>query len=249
MSNIHLILQGKGGVGKSYVSAILAQYLQSKGHTISCFDTDPVNKTFAQFNALKVKKVDLLDKDSHEIDKSRFDKLIIDLLANEDSDAVIDNGASSFIPLSTYLLESDILGMLREAGKQVFIHTLIVGGQGIRDSLNGFKTLVESFGEKAEFVVWLNHFFGKIILNDKTFEEMKVYKNHQEYVSAIMTMTKKTPETFGVDIENMLKARLTFEEVIKSPEFHIISKQRIKMTERELWEQLDAVFPEALMTK
>jgi adenylylsulfate kinase-like enzyme len=33
MSTVHLILQGKGGVGKSVVATLLAQYLRDKGHS------------------------------------------------------------------------------------------------------------------------------------------------------------------------------------------------------------------------
>jgi CO dehydrogenase nickel-insertion accessory protein CooC1 len=38
MSTVHLILQGKGGVGKSFIAALLAQYLQEKGVPVRCFD-------------------------------------------------------------------------------------------------------------------------------------------------------------------------------------------------------------------
>jgi Mrp family chromosome partitioning ATPase len=37
---IHLTLQGKGGVGKSLVSSILAQYFRHRGADIHCLDTD-----------------------------------------------------------------------------------------------------------------------------------------------------------------------------------------------------------------
>jgi hypothetical protein len=47
-NQVHLVLQGKGGVGKSMISAILGQYFHHKTTTPHCFDTDPVNATFAQ---------------------------------------------------------------------------------------------------------------------------------------------------------------------------------------------------------
>ena len=49
---IHLTLQGKGGVGKSLIASILAQYLKEKGREVRCIDTDPVNRMFAQYGAL-----------------------------------------------------------------------------------------------------------------------------------------------------------------------------------------------------
>ena len=46
---IHLTLQGKGGVGKSLVASILAQYFRHRGTEIHCLDTDPVNQTFSRY--------------------------------------------------------------------------------------------------------------------------------------------------------------------------------------------------------
>jgi len=45
MATIHFILQGKGGVGKSLIAALLAQYLHGRGLEVYCFDTDPINAT------------------------------------------------------------------------------------------------------------------------------------------------------------------------------------------------------------
>lgn len=41
MAKVHLTLQGKGGVGKSMMAAILAQYKKNKGSNVLCIDTDP----------------------------------------------------------------------------------------------------------------------------------------------------------------------------------------------------------------
>ena len=46
-ATVHFVLQGKGGVGKSFVASILGQYFQVRGRDVRCFDTDPVNQTFA----------------------------------------------------------------------------------------------------------------------------------------------------------------------------------------------------------
>ncbi len=47
-NSIHLSLQGKGGVGKSLVASILAQYFLHTGRDLCCIDTDPVNQTLSQ---------------------------------------------------------------------------------------------------------------------------------------------------------------------------------------------------------
>jgi cellulose biosynthesis protein BcsQ len=53
MSTVHFVLQGKGGVGKSYAAVLFAQYLRERGLTVSCFDGDPLNQTFGGFNCFR----------------------------------------------------------------------------------------------------------------------------------------------------------------------------------------------------
>ena len=56
----HLVLQGKSGVGKSFVSAILAQYFRTKSAPVHCLDTDPINVTFAQYRRLDAEHLKVL---------------------------------------------------------------------------------------------------------------------------------------------------------------------------------------------
>ncbi|MFA7431894.1 MAG: hypothetical protein WCZ23_17190 [Rhodospirillaceae bacterium] len=57
MALINLTLQGKGGVGKSFVASLLAQYYQSRGGDLACYDTDPVNQSFGGYTAFGVERV------------------------------------------------------------------------------------------------------------------------------------------------------------------------------------------------
>ena len=74
MAKIHMILQGKGGVGKSLISAILAQHKAHKNQTPLCIDTDPVNATFHGFRSLNVRRLEIMDGD--EINSRNFDQLV-----------------------------------------------------------------------------------------------------------------------------------------------------------------------------
>ena len=56
MSTVHLILQGKGGVGKSVIATLLAQYLRDKGLTVTCFDADPVNSSQAAGHSMSASR-------------------------------------------------------------------------------------------------------------------------------------------------------------------------------------------------
>jgi uncharacterized protein (UPF0261 family) len=50
------------------------------------------------------------------------------------------------------------------------MHSVITGGQGMEDTLNGLSTLVNNFD--VSLVVWLNSYFGEIAATGKQrFEE------------------------------------------------------------------------------
>jgi hypothetical protein len=74
MANIHMVLQGKGGVGKSFIAAVLAQYMNAMGKKPLCIDTDPVNAIFHGYKALNVQRLEIMEGD--EINPRHFDALV-----------------------------------------------------------------------------------------------------------------------------------------------------------------------------
>lgn len=240
MARIHLALQGKGGVGKSLISSMLAQHFTEAGRQLRCVDTDPVNATFSQYQALGVTHISILD--GNRVNERHFDQLMELLLTDTTTEEwVIDNGASSFIPLSSYLVENQGIEMLQEAGHEVVIHTVITGGQGLRDTLTGFKSLATQLPGEAGIVVWLNEYFGPIQADGRSFEQMKVYTENKSRVRGIVTLRQQNRDTFGRDVEDMLNARQTVEEAIGSTKVALMAKQRLQTFRRGLWQQLAVV--------
>ena len=236
---VHFILQGKGGVGKSFVAALLAQHYRSEGHGgVVCVDTDPVNATFSGYEAFKTRRVELLD--NGVIDSGRFDGLMMSIVS-EDVDFIVDNGASCFIPLTKYLFESNALAVIGSTGREVVFHSVLTGGYGLRDTVAGFDWLADNMPVETQIVVWLNEFFGSIEVDGKGFEEMKVYQRHRDRIAALLRLPKQNEQTFGRDLKAMLDQRLTFAEARASDRFNIFSKQRIAMMERQFLEQLKLV--------
>lgn len=239
MARAHFALQGKGGVGKSLVSALIAQHRHEYRLPLICVDTDPVNATFAGYSAFPVKRMELL-KES-KIDEREFDHLIEMITENREAEIVVDNGASSFIPLSSYLIENEAIEMLHQMGHSVVIHTVITGGQALMDTLSGFDSLASQFPESAEMVVWLNHYFGPIEREGKSFEQMKVYQDHQGRVKGVVSIYGNNRATFGADMQQMLENRWTFQQALESSQFKLMSKHRLKMVKKALFEQMDQV--------
>jgi len=232
---VHFTLQGKGGVGKSLISSYIAQYLRQQGKPVVVVDTDPVNATLAGYKAFNAIHLELMKGGS--LIERNFDTLIEKIIA-EDTNFVIDNGAASFIPLSAYLVENDAINVIGNHGKQVVIHTVITGGQALRDTLAGFAALVENLPEQARIIVWLNEFFGDIEAEDKTFEEMRVYQNNIERVGGLVRIIQQTGSTFGKDVQLMLDKKLTFDEIAASPDFGLMAKSRLAQVKKAIFDQL-----------
>ncbi|MFD2273510.1 hypothetical protein ACFS07_27275 [Undibacterium arcticum] len=151
------ILQGKGGIGKTLVSTILAQWIRPKdGATLRCYDTDQENATFSRYKALGVKHVQVMT-DARTIDPKRFDALMIDILET-DGNCVIDNGANTFSPLLAYLIENDAFSLLQDSERRVYIHSIVGGGDTLHDTASGFVSTAKS--AKAPMVLWENQHFG-----------------------------------------------------------------------------------------
>ena len=242
-SSVHFILQGKGGVGKSLISSFLAQYFTiDQSNNVFCFDTDPVNQTLASYKALKVENIKIMD--GSKINERNFDKLM-EKLITEEGTFIVDNGASSFVPLSNYIVENNAIEAIQESGKDVYIHCVITGGQALLETLKGFKALVDQTGTR-NIVVWLNEFFGPIQEDQddnkgKTFEEMKVYTNNSDKIRGIVKIHARNPDTFGKDMQEMLSRKMIFKEVIENSNFSIMSKQRMKTVQRSLNDQIEMI--------
>jgi hypothetical protein len=68
---------------------------------------------------------------------------------------------------------------------------------------------------------------------------MQVYRDYQERVLASVGLPQLSPDTFGENVRRMRERKLTFEEAVISPEFHLVAKQRLSMVRRGIFEQLE----------
>ncbi|PSJ79211.1 conjugal transfer protein TraL, partial [Neisseria iguanae] len=225
MKEVHFIAQGKGGVGKSTISAFLADYLKTHSEMpVWCFDTDPVNPTFSRYQSLQPEIIKILTE-ANNID-SRFFDCLIEQLVEKDGVGVIDNGAATFVPLMSYLAENEVPAFLAENGVRMVIHIPLSGGQALNDCLTGLSQTLNAL--QADVVVWLNDFQGSIEQDSKGFAEFKVYQQNKDRISGIVHIVNRNPDTFGADIKKMTSANLTLSEAQSSELFGLMPRQRLR---------------------
>lgn len=235
--HVDFILQGKGGVGKSLIASLLAQYYASQNLNPICVDTDPVNATFSGYKTFNVETLNIMEGD--DINQRAFDWLIEKIMGESESTTmVVDNGASTFVPLCSYLMQNDVVNLLHEAGHTVRFNTVITGGQALSDTTEGFESLCKNIAG-VPIIVWINEYFGMPVHNGKTFVESNVYKKYQDRIHALVTIPAVKPETFGHDMQKMLKSHLTFAEAEIDPTYGIMERQRLRMIWRKLEMQME----------
>src|SRR5688572_20719338 len=148
LKRLDLILNGKGGVGKSFFAVNLVQYL--KDHSIEhvAIDTDNENSTLKRFHP-----------DTLFVDLSKptaIDVLFSELAAQ--SLVIVDCRAASTDIFSDYFAELNVFDVLRELGASL---TLISPVNHEPDSVKQLQILEERLGKEADYVVVKNHSFSE----------------------------------------------------------------------------------------
>lgn len=238
----HFVLQGKGGCGKSLCAAVKSQYLEARGYVPVNGDTDPVNSTFAQIKGLNVQLVPIAD--GGVVVQRRFDPLFEAILTTK-SPAVVDNGASTFMPLLKYIKSNDILSALQMAGKQVFIHTIVVGGQAKDETAQGLLSLIELVKQSrsnAKIVVWENEFWGIPMFKGIALADMPWMKENSDVIQGLVKIVDRNSDAFTSDIREMTENHMTLREVQESDKFGVFAKSRVHRVFNDLFQELDRVY-------
>jgi hypothetical protein len=241
MKEFHCILQTKGGIGKSVAAAWLAQYFLNQGRAVVAIECDQSNRTLSRYERLQTERLDLLDKDQ-QIDRRRFDALMERLVEDADPTIIMDNGQASFVPLTRYLVECDALSLLKEAGRQSYVHCVVTGGQLGPSTLSGLEQILGALADSAQIVIWRNAYFGPI--------------DEEAYQKIVEASGAKLPEPvhlerwskpFEDDVQEMLQRYLTFEEAVQSPDLGLMTRQRLAMVQRRIFGELQCALPPAAL--
>ena len=147
MSSLNFIGGEKGGVGKSVTARLLAQYFIDRSRPFIGFDTDRSHSSFTRFYQGFASPVVV---DSYEA----LDMIVNGFEGNPEHSVIVDLAAQTLAPLSKWIKESDLLPLFRELNVPVnFWHVLDDG----RDSTDLLGTLVDTFGDKPNYIVVQNY--------------------------------------------------------------------------------------------
>lgn len=150
MSAIHFIGGEKGGVGKSVVARLLAQYFIDQGKPFCGFDTDRSHASFTRFYSEYASPVIV---DSYEgLDN------IVGMFEEDDPSkqrprVIVDLAAQTAAPLARWVKDSDLIALLDSLNVRVYFwHVADVG----KDSVDLLDTLLETYGNDPRYIVVRN---------------------------------------------------------------------------------------------
>ena len=150
MSYIHFIGGEKGGVGKSLVARVLAQYFVDRGIPFTGFDTDKSHGALLRFYADFAAPAVLDRHDS-------LDPVIEHALEDPQRRILVDLAAQTQQSLGKWLDDADVVGLAQEHGLTLtWWHVMDAG----RDSVDLLRQWLDQFGGRIKLVLVLNEVRG-----------------------------------------------------------------------------------------
>ncbi|MES2599150.1 MAG: mobilization protein [Verrucomicrobiota bacterium] len=229
MATIHLIGGEKGGVGKSVVSRVMAQYLIDHQFEFQGFDTDRSHGSLLRFYTDYASPVVV---DRYE----SLDMIVEAALSSPEKRVLVDLAAQTHDSLVKWMDESGVLEMAGESGLVIkYWHVMDSG----KDSVDLLKKLFDRFGSRLNYVLVLNQLRGD---NFDIFNQSEERKRAYE-LNAQVIMLRKLHDA----VINKIDALSTsFWAAKNRSDTHpsglgILERQRVKMWLNHAYEQIEQV--------
>ncbi|HOY35720.1 MAG TPA: mobilization protein, partial [Piscinibacter sp.] len=150
MAKIHFIGGEKGGVGKSLMARVLAQYLIDRGEPFIGFDTDRSHGALMRFYSGYASPV-IVDR------YEALDAIMEAAVEQPERRILVDLAAQTHDPLVRWMDDSGVLNLADESGIQIhYWHVMDTG----KDSVDLLRRLLDRFGTSLKYVLVRNQVRG-----------------------------------------------------------------------------------------
>ncbi len=222
MKRLILILNGKGGVGKSFFAVNLVQFLKDRDIAHVAIDSDNENSTLKRFHP-----------DTRFLDLSNRRELDGIFAALEKSNlVVVDCRAASTDLFIDYFTEIDLSAVLSELGAAL---TLVMPVNHESDSVDQIQRLADQFGQKCGYVV---------VRNAAHSESFALFESSE--VRAQLKSKLGGREVSMTRLQDWLVEMLNVENVTvtaatKHSAFSLLDRQRLQTWQRKLYAEIESV--------
>lgn len=230
---IHFVRGKNGGIGKTWISYLMAQYFEEMGYFVKCFDIEPLNKGLNSYKSLNKEFIRVIDSETLKV-TSNYDVMMEHFLT-EDGIYIIDG---SQIPFICYINDNQIFLKLIEAGYEVYYHSLIVGDSRLLETLAYCEDLYKDKSDDPLLkpIFWQNNYYGEISRKGRLLKDDPVYKKIGLDLLNSPILEKPSKET-QEDLNELVFRGLTFKDAVTDQKFSSESKCRIAKYKFETFAQ------------
>jgi hypothetical protein len=216
------IINGKGGVGKSFFAVNFVQYLKDNEITHIAVDTDNENSTLKRFHPESL----FLDiEDPTEIDSSFAALGKTDLV-------VMDCRAASTDIFLDYFEEVRIFDLLKSVGASL---NLIMPVNHETDSLEQIRNISDRLNHNARYLIVKNEALSGRFAN---YEQSATRTRLLEELAAKEIVMPKLYDWLVADLN---RHDLTISAATKNPAFDFFNKQRLQNWQHQFYDGLESV--------
>jgi cellulose biosynthesis protein BcsQ len=222
MKRLILILNGKGGVGKSFFAVNFVQYLKDKGIAHVAIDSDNENSTLKRFHP-----------DTRFLDLSKRRALDGIFAALEKANLVVmDCRAASTDLFIDYFAEIDLPAVLAALGAAL---TLVMPVNHESDSVDQIQRLAYQFGKQCSYVVVRNAAHSDSFA---LFESSEVRAQLKDKLGGREIAMTRLQDWL---VEALNGENLTITAATKHPAFSLLDRQRLQTWQRKLYTEIESV--------
>ncbi|EXJ13988.1 P-loop NTPase family protein [Imhoffiella purpurea] len=225
MSKIHFIGGEKGGVGKSVLARLLAQYHIDREMPFAAFDTDRSHGALLRFYAEFSTQIALDEVESTD--------LLMESALETERNVLVDLAAQTASPLHRWIDQADIMGLASEEGIPVVFWHVIDDGA---DSIVLLENLFDRYGDGADYVVVRNHGRGR---NFSAYDASDARTKADEMGAKHMDL----PELNASSMRKIDHGGTSLWAAVNNKEsgLGLMDRQRVKVWIRRAYQQLDAL--------
>jgi len=204
--------QDKGGVGKSFVAALLFDFLTDQGVRLKTFDLDHANSTFNRL----VPEAEFIDTDV-DLDKLAALDRIVHPLSSDEADAVlVDTRAAGGEKLRHYLDEVRLTKLQDELGLRL---VFVVIATDDKDANSQLAELIDAYGSEVGWLVMKN-------LRDSAHLDLYEQSNSKRRLAEMGAIEMDVPPLAEVTRNALQRANLTVGRGRVAEALHLLDRSR-----------------------
>ena len=229
MANIHFIGGEKGGVGKSLMARVIAQYLIDRNMPFLGFDTDRSHGALMRFYAGYASPV-LVDR------YESLDAIMEAAVDQPERRILVDLAAQTNDPLLKWMDESGVLNLAVEMGVAITYWHVMDSG---KDSVDLLKNLLDRFGKELQYVLVRNQVRGN---NFSVLEQSGEQARAADLGAKLVSVRHLHDGVINkIDASNSSFWSAKHGAEVNGTSLGLMDRQRVKMWLRDVYREIDAV--------